>query len=34
MVTYKNIKKIILLMAGFFPKSKILKAIILNIFQH
>lgn len=34
MVKYKNIKKIILLMAGFFPKSKILKAIILNIFQH
>lgn len=34
MVTYKNIKKIILFMAGFFPKSKILKAIILNIFQH
>ena len=34
MVTYKNIKKTILLMAGFFPKSKILKAIILNIFQH
>lgn len=34
MVTYKNIKKIILFMAGFFPKSKILNAIILNIFQH